>query len=123
MQKLIITGELPDLNRIIEVSKKHWAKYHAFKKKYTGLVKLYAIRANLRPVEEYPVSISIDWYSKDRRKDPDNIAFGKKFICDGLVAAGILRDDSFKCISGFQDRFLVDRQNPRVELTLDRNGL
>lgn len=118
MQKLIIAGELPDLNKIIDVSKKHWAKYYAFKKRFTGLVKLLAIRANLRPVERYPVALAIDWYCKDRRKDPDNIAHAKKYILDGLVEAGILQSDGFKCIMGFKDSFFIDKRNPRIEVKI-----
>ena len=117
MQKLIINGELPDLNRIIEASKQHWAKYHQFKKQYTEFVALLA-KTQLKPVMVYPVSISIDWHCKNERKDPDNIAHAKKYILDGLVEAGILKSDSFKCITEFQERFFVDRCNPRIEVTL-----
>jgi len=117
MPKLIITGELPDLNHIIDISKKHWAQYHAFKKKYTQLVAMIA-RAQLKPVGEYPVGIEIVWHCKNKRKDPDNIAAGKKFIMDGLVEAGILKGDAWKHIAELHDRFFVDAGNPRIEITL-----
>jgi hypothetical protein len=117
MQKLIIEGELPDLNKIIDVSKKHWAKYHQFKKKYTELVAMVA-KAQLTPVCEYPITISVDWYCPSRRKDPDNVAFAKKFILDGLVLAGILKSDSWKQISELHDRFFQDKENPCIEVTI-----
>jgi len=117
MQKLIITGELPDLNKIIEASKQHWGKYNSFKKKYTHLAAIQA-RVQLNPVTIYPVAITIDWYCRSRQRDPDNISHAKKYVIDGLVKADILKSDGFKYIAEFQDRFFVDRSNPRVEITI-----
>jgi hypothetical protein len=117
MQKLVISGELPDLNQIIDASKQHWAKYHAVKHKYTELVALLA-KVQLKPISEYPICIEIAWFCPDRRKDPDNIAHAKKYILDGLVEAGILDGDGWKHIAEFHDLFCVDDQNPRIEITI-----
>ena len=116
-QKLTILGELPDLNTIIAASKQHWAKYHAFKKRYTDYVALVA-KMQLQPIMEYPVAIEIDWHCRNRRKDPDGIAFGKKFILDGLVEAGILEGDGWKHISELYDRFFRDKEKPRIEIII-----
>ena len=118
-QKLTICGELPDLNQIIAASKQHWARYHAFKKKYTQFVAMIA-RMQLVPVVEYPVRIEIAWFCKDRRCDPDNVAHAKKYILDGLVSAGILKSDGFKHICSFTDSFFVDKENPRIEVTIQK---
>lgn len=117
MQKLTILGEFPDLNSIIDASKQHWAKYHVFKKQYTDYVTMIA-KTHLQPVTKYPVSIQTTWYCPTRRKDPDNVAAGKKFILDGLVEAGILKGDAWKHISELHDSFFVDKENPRVEISL-----
>ena len=61
-----------------------------------------------------PVKVTFIWVCKDERKDPDNIAFAKKFILDGMVTAGIIKDDGWKEIKGFEDKFEVDKDNPRV---------
>ena len=47
------------------------------------------------------------------RRDPDN--YSGKFILDGLVQAGILRDDSFRCID-LRLRGDWDKQSPRTEI-------
>jgi Holliday junction resolvase RusA-like endonuclease len=120
-QKLTILGELPDLNTIIAASKQHWAKYHAFKKRYTDYVALVA-KMQLQPITESPVSISFDWYCKDKRKDKDNLSAGKKFILDGLIEAGILEGDGWKQISELHDTFRVDSQNPRIEITIQESN-
>ena len=44
--------------------------------------------------------------------------FGKKFINDGLVKAGVLKDDSRKYIDGFTEQFLIDKDSPRVEVSI-----
>jgi len=112
-QVFTIQGELPDFNSIIEASKQHWAQYYAFKQQYTTLVWLCA-RAALKPFQEFPIDFSIHWYCKNKRKDKDNISAGKKFILDGLIKAGIIPSDSWRHVGDFEDRFYLDRANPRI---------
>ena len=52
-----------------------------------------------------PVYLSFHWIEKDRKRDPDNIAFGKKFVLDALVKSGHLKNDTAKYIAGFSDTF------------------
>ena len=52
-------------------------------------------------------------------KDKDNIAFSKKFIQDALVLEGIIPGDGWKNIEGFVDNFFIDKQNPRIEVTIE----
>lgn len=66
-----------------------------------------------------PVKMSYKWYEKDRRRDLDNISsFGRKVIQDAIVRAGILPDDGWKYIKGFTDEFYVDKEYPRIEVTI-----
>lgn len=65
-----------------------------------------------------PVSITYKWIEPNRRRDLDNIAFAKKFINDALVQFNILKGDGWKHIKSIQDRFEVDQENPRIEVTL-----
>ncbi len=116
-QFFIIPCELPSLNQIIDESKSHWTRYHKLKKEYSTLVTILA-KIRLRPVHGR-VSLSFCWYCRNRRKDPDNISSaGRKIILDGLVSAGILEDDGWKQVSSFTDNFEVDKNSPRVEVTL-----
>ena len=59
------------------------------------------------------------WVAKNKRKDPDNICFAKKYILDGLVAAGILPTDGWNHVSGFRDEFDISPDNPRTIVTLE----
>ena len=67
---------------------------------------------------ELPVCLSITWYMKNRRKDPDNISFAVKFILDGLVNAGALPNDGWNEIVEITHHFVVDAKQPRVEVSL-----
>lgn len=75
------------------------------------------VKNRYEPITTYPVHLQFDWYCKDRRIDPDNIAAGKKMIIDGLVAAGILTGDGWAQICGLHDTFHIDH-NARVTVSL-----
>ena len=113
-----LAGQFPGLNEVIARAKLHWGVYAALKKEYSSWVLLQAPRAGRNPAREYSVGVVIDWYCRDRRRDPDNIASGKKFILDGLVAARVLRNDGWANIRYFEDRFHVDSDNSRAVVRL-----
>lgn len=80
---------------------------------------IYHIRkAKLQKVTGYPVTLKITWYEKDRRRDIDNITFATKFIQDALVKEKIIVDDSQKYICKIEHEVLVDKNNPRIEISL-----
>ena len=57
------------------------------------------------PAFNDPVWVTFLWIEKDYKRDPDNIAFAKKFIFDTLVKFGKLKGDGQKCVKGFYDFF------------------
>lgn len=58
-------------------------------------------------------------YEPNKRQDKDNISsFGRKVIQDSLVQYGVLKDDGWKHVVGFSDRFEVDKENPRIEVKI-----
>ena len=109
-----LSGEFPGLNEVIARAKKHWGVYAALKKQYSSWVKLQAPSAGKNPARGLGVGVVIDWYCRDRRRDPDNIASGKKFILDGLVQAKVLSNDGWANITYFEDRFHLDPKKPRA---------
>ena len=59
------------------------------------------------------------WVEPNRRRDLDNISsFGRKVIQDALVDTGVLKDDGWKYVVGFSDKFDVDKKNPRIEVLI-----
>lgn len=114
--KLEIPGRLPGLNEIIEAAKSHFGAYAKMKEEHTTAITWLAKQARLAKFEK--AYLVITWFEPDRRRDPDNIMAGQKFILDGLVQAGVLPGDSQKYIQGIYHRFRVDRKNPRVEVEI-----
>lgn len=114
--KLIIPGELPTMNEIIDEAKTHWNNYREQKNDQTELVAWEAKRAKLPYIPV--VKFEITYFRKSRAYDPDNIAAAKKFILDGLVEAGVLENDGWKQIKGWSEDWSVDSINPRVEVVL-----
>lgn len=112
---IVIPGELPDLNTIINESKKHWASYSTMKKENTEMVAWLAKgKGKFKKID-----LEITWYCKDKRKDKDNImAGGLKMILDGLVVAGVIKNDGWSEIGSINNHFEVDKDNPRVEVVL-----
>lgn len=112
--KLIIPGEMPTLNEIIDAAKSHWAEYSRMKSDFTNLVALVAKKLP----ELDRVYLEITYFRKNQRYDPDNIAAAKKFILDGLVAAGVLPNDGWAQVAGWSESWEVDKDNPRVEVII-----
>ena len=115
MSKFIIPGELPGLNEIIEEARKNRFKSAKQKKINTEMVAWI--------VKGLPkmscINIRINWFCKDKRRDKDNISGGGvKFICDGLVTAGIIKNDGWKEINDITHTFIIDKENPRVEVEM-----
>ena len=92
-----------------------WSAYADMKRTYGQIIACYL--DDLKPVHS-KVWIEFVWCEKDKRRDPDNIAAGKKFIFDALVKKGILEDDRQKNISGWSDYFTTDKKNPGVNVVL-----
>ena len=117
---LIIQGELPNLNKEIGAAKKHWAIYSNHKRKYTNLISALCKRYKHTNPQAYPITtrlhLSLNWFVKDKRKDPDNCYFAVKYILDGMVDGGLLEGDGFKHISSIVHTIEVDKEEPRVEV-------
>jgi len=114
---IIIPGELPDLNQIIAETKGHWGNYSTLKKTNTQIVAYCTKQATKRKYKK--IDLDITWYCKDKRKDKDNImAGGLKMILDGLVVAGVIKNDGWSEIGSINNHFEVDKDNPRVEVKI-----
>lgn len=112
--KFTIRDTLPGLNELIEAERRNRFIGAKLKKQYEAVV-MRAARSLGNVEFEEPVYMVYHWYEKDRRRDKDNIcAFGRKVIQDALVKARFLRNDGWKNIAGFEDRFYVDKDKPRV---------
>ncbi len=114
-----IPGRLPGLNQIIKAAKAGRGKYQPYARMKHEYGDAITYLAKKLPNYEV-VDIKIKWYEPDTRRDIDNIAAGgTKFILDALVNAGTIKDDSHKYVKSISHEFLLDRRNPRVEVTVE----
>ena len=115
--KLIIKGELTDLNTYINAERSN--RFMGAKIKKDNTIKVYwACKEQKLKKIKIPVDMNYKWYCKNKRKDKDNISFARKFIQDGLILAGILENDGWENIYGFSDEFYIDAKNPRIEVNI-----
>ncbi len=116
---LIIPGALPNLNDYIAAERTNRHK-GAKMKADNGNIVAAAISQCMRDVRiDKPVFMEYLWSEPNRRRDKDNISsFGRKVIQDALVDTGVLKDDGWKYVVGFSDRFQVDKENPRIEVLI-----
>jgi hypothetical protein len=118
-QTLTIEGDWPAMNASIKRMKGHWSGYAKEKKTWTLLAWSEARSQRLEPMPT-PVTLHFVWRMPNMRRDPDGLrGFVVKYILDGLVLAKIIPDDSAKHIAGFTDTFILDRDNPGIEITLE----
>lgn len=92
-----IKGVLSTLNDYTNSNRSNRFVGAKLKKDNTELVMLQML--NKHKINK-PCIITINWLVSSKC-DFDNISFGKKFILDGMVKAGILPDDNQKWVLGF----------------------
>lgn len=97
MIRITLRGVPPSLNRF--AGRENSNEYRHEKKQWTDAV-IWTVRGcKERPERPYDKAhVEIMYYFPNRnRHDPDNYA--GKFLLDGLTRAGVIRDDSFDCIT------------------------
>lgn len=116
---LTIPGTLNNLNDYIVAERTNRHK-GAKMKADNGNIVIMSIRQCIRGIKiENPVFMEYTWIEPNKRRDKDNISsFGRKVIQDALVSAGVLKDDGWRYVEGFSDRFEVDKKNPRIEVLI-----
>lgn len=115
---LTIAGRLPGLNEYVAACRSN-AYAGAKLKQEAEQIVCWAIRQQLRGVVvDTPVTVRFAWHEQNRRRDLDNVAFAKKFVLDALQTCGVLQGDGWRQVRGLSDRFAVDKQNPRVVVTI-----
>lgn len=121
-QVFIIDGRLDGLNEYTKANRTNLYKGAQMKAQNEKYVMFYIKKAKLKKVEKYPLKIVINWYEKNMRRDIDNITFSTKFILDSLVKMEIIEDDSQKYINEIEHYIHVDKNQPRIEVTLIERG-
>ncbi len=111
-QTLILDFLPTDYNTYSDAERRHYHIAAVMKRTDTEFAYYRCKEQRMEPISNR-VKIVFTWYVKNvnvkKLNDPDNIAF-KKAILDGIVMAGVLKNDSLKEISGFEDRFILGQE-------------
>lgn len=115
MAVFTIEGTLPGMNEIIAAARSN-RRWSASQKKDATLRCALAFKRGKPFIP--PCEVKIRWFEPTLKRDFDNVAAGVKFILDGMVAAGKIADDSRKFITSISHEVLLDRENPRIEVSV-----
>ena len=117
MISFTIKGNLAGLNELIAANRKYWATGNKLKRKNMDIVKAAIYESGFNGCKcREPVEIHFYWYEKNQKRDKDNIASAKKYILDAMIETGLIKNDGWKNVEGFKDRFEIDKDKPRVEV-------
>ncbi len=115
MNTCYIEGKFPGMNNIVAASKAHYALYSKMKKENTEIFRV--ATQNFEKFTE-PVEITFTWFYKNIRRDPDNMMAAQKFALDGMVAAGVIPNDTGKEIASLIHNF-IHGEKDGVEITIE----
>ena len=118
--KFTIDGRLDGQNDFIAANRTNPYKGNNMKRNNQQTV-MWAIRQQLKKLKiEKPIHIHYKFIEKNRMRDKDNIAsFAMKVIQDALVQVEVIKNDGWREVESFSCTFGVDKNNPRIEVTLE----
>lgn len=108
--KFNIKTKLPTLNEYINIERANKFGAFSIKRKYTDICGVYAlsIKKKINPIKRY--NLILNWQVENNKSDPDNIYFGVKFVLDGMVQQGILKNDGRKNISSIHNNISTSKK-------------
>ena len=121
---IFIPGRMPGFNDLINMAKSGRGKFNAYgrtKNQWTAYIAGIVKECNLDPIEKAVVRVRC--LEPNRRRDQDNVTSGAKKLCfDGLVKAGLFKDDGWRHIELGKDSVDIDKFSPGVEIIIDKGG-
>ena len=128
-QGFFIPGPLPGFNEMEaarglgkRTGKRRPNRYNDLKRKWENLICIEITRHRIKPVI-VRAELEFYWCEPDKRRDPDNIAAGKKFILDALVLSGVLPKDSQRWVKKLSDEFVEPNpKDPGVCVVIRQDG-
>lgn len=97
--KLFIDYDFPNWNTYIKAERGSLYHANAIKQAEKDYIR-YTVKDKYKG--GYPVTLTVRPYFKDKRRDLDN--FRLKGLIDGLVAAGVIKNDNLNCI----DKIIIE---------------
>lgn len=105
--RIVIPYRFPSFNVYVNECRKNRFAGANMKKDIEQSIRPYLMDL---PTMKRPVRIDFVWVEQNRKRDPDNLCYARKFILDALVDCGVLVDDSWNYVKGFKDQFEIGKQ-------------
>ena len=103
--KLVIWHKFPSLNEYIAAERTNRYKAAKLKKEITDLV---ALACKSQKIPKYQrARFRFVWICKNKKMDPDNVAYNCKGVFDGMVHAGVLPNDGWDNVKGIVHDFEI----------------
>lgn len=116
METVIQLKPIITLNEYIDLERTNKFGAADKKREETDAV-AWQIKTQKIPAFEKITKIIFIWKHRNRRKDLDNVEFSQKFIRDGLVVAGVVRNDTWQYFPTTTiHKHLVDKKHPGCEV-------
>lgn len=112
---VVIPLKFPSLNEYVDKCRANYRGANAYKQKLES--KIIPFLADL-PRFEKPIEIGFLWVEENKRRDLDNVAFGKKFILDAMQKSGKLKNDNRKFVKRFAGDDFAYEKTAKVILTI-----
>lgn len=99
--RFFVAGPLPGQNEIVKAAKSggRGRVYSAQKEAFTNRCGLAALASpRFTPIDRL-VNVRCEWIEAAKRRDPDNVSAGIKFVLDGLVESGQLAGDGWRYVN------------------------
>lgn len=110
---------MPDLNNYLSECGRHPHAGAKMKRDFM-LIASKSIRKQLSRIKiAKKVRIHYRYFEPSMKRDPSNIsAFAIKVIEDALQKCGVISNDGWANIAGYSQDFFIDKDNPRIEVTI-----
>lgn len=119
MYKIILNASIMTLNEYISIERGNRYRAAKAKREHTKKIEFLARMPHNFIVIDKKKDVLINWFVPNNRVDHDNIAFGAKFIFDGLKNAGVIVDDSPRYIGNIHNTFTVDKSRTYISCIIE----
>lgn len=113
--RFVIPHRLTRQNEYINQERRNKYAAAKIKKDMTHICSRYVPKGHI----DYPIEVHLIWTVKNYANDADNVAFGKKFILDGMMKAGLIKKDNLTMIKHLRDDYKKGK-NEQVEVIIKK---
>lgn len=111
---MYIDYDFPNWNKYINAERTNKYLANEMKQQEKEITKL--LCRKMKPIESYPVIITIKKYVKTKNTDVDNIRI--KGLIDGLVELGVLKNDNLNYIKEIRLTAEVSKEKSGIEIEI-----